>query len=453
MIRVLLPVFWWTAVSACTPTPLLIRNVDLWTPKRIEPGRDVLMRDGRIARVAKPGMKTGPGVRVVEARGDTLLPGFIDSHIHFVMPGGMPKPDGVPARDALEITGRQSLASGVTYGRLHLAKLADAQALKQKSKQPCAPMPELEAGGPAIGGGAKVNPEAQYTGIDGAANAAAHIERSAQAGLDWVAVHEADKLSTEERTAIRNAAQRFRMKLLVQVTSREHLAAAKELGPNTIDYIDRTNAPQYDTALLSELVSKSRPAFFVPMIGIFERFAAALEQPEQLESAANLRLLQDRERGPIFENARRDLRDNPYVKDNLAARHTFAAKLQQLRATGIPVAIGTDAGSPAHFAGDAIWWELEAWRRAGVPTHEVLQAATSIPAKALGLRDRGELRPGARADFVLYRGKVLEGAFEVDRVRAVGKAGVLFVDEFEWIEPARLLSSAQTSVATSARRD
>ena len=78
-----------------------------------------------------------------------------------------------------------------------------------------------------------------------------------------------------------------------------------------------------------------------------------------------------------------------------------------------------------HFQANAIWWEMQAWRAAGVPHREVLTAATVNGARVLRQADVGHLRPGARADFVLYRGDVGEGAFDVERVKAVARGGVL----------------------------
>jgi imidazolonepropionase-like amidohydrolase len=48
--------------------------------------------------------------------------------------------------------------------------------------------------------------------------------------------------------------------------------------------------------------------------------------------------------------------------------------------------------------------------------------------------DIGRLAPGTRADFVLYRGDVEQGPFDLARVLAVGKDGVLFVEDGRWIE-------------------
>jgi imidazolonepropionase-like amidohydrolase len=84
---------------------------------------------------------------------------------------------------------------------------------------------------------------------------------------------------------------------------------------------------------------------------------------------------------------------------------------------------------------DAIWWELETWRRLGVPVPEILRAATSTGASLLRRQDLGRLEPGSRGDLLLYRGKVGEGPLGVERVRLVAKGGVVFVDDGRWVEP------------------
>ena len=95
--------------------------------------------------------------------------------------------------------------------------------------------------------------------------------------------------------------------------------------------------------------------------------------------------------------------------------------------------VGTDAGSTLHFQSGAIWWELEAWRAVGFTRREALIAATEGAARVLRLNDIGRLEPGARANFVLYRGDVESGPFDFIRVLAVAKGGVLFVTDGQWL--------------------
>ena len=75
-----------------TATPALARNGNvLIQGARVFDGtrmlgvRDVLVRDGRIAAVARR-LKAPAGIETVEAKGRVLIPGLIDGHVH-VFPG------------------------------------------------------------------------------------------------------------------------------------------------------------------------------------------------------------------------------------------------------------------------------------------------------------------------------------------------------------------------------
>jgi predicted amidohydrolase YtcJ len=97
------------ALSACAGGDAGSRNADLlfrggvvWTGNPDEPRASaVAVRDGRIVAVGEEDAVEewmGPSTQVVELEGRTLLPGFIDSHVHF-LDGGF-KLAGVDLRDA-----------------------------------------------------------------------------------------------------------------------------------------------------------------------------------------------------------------------------------------------------------------------------------------------------------------------------------------------------------------
>ena len=78
------------AAAGRTPADLVIRNgivADVYSGRFVE--RDLAVAEGLIAALAEPG--TCKGVEVVDAGGQYVLPGFIDSHIHiessFLSPG------------------------------------------------------------------------------------------------------------------------------------------------------------------------------------------------------------------------------------------------------------------------------------------------------------------------------------------------------------------------------
>jgi dihydroorotase len=85
---------------------LVIRGARLFDPRTgLDEVRDLVVRDGEIAELAEPGKAAEfEGAEVVEGEGLLGLPGFVDPHVHFRVPGQEHKED-------LE-TGTRSAAAG-----------------------------------------------------------------------------------------------------------------------------------------------------------------------------------------------------------------------------------------------------------------------------------------------------------------------------------------------------
>ena len=75
-------------------------------------------------------------------------------------------------------------------------------------------------------------------------------------------------------------------------------------------------------------------------------------------------------------------------------------------------------------------------------------ATRTLPARLLGLKDRGHLRPGARADVAIYDPSS-EDARGTGRCRTLLKAGELVVDDYRLVNPevARATYYRQTGAA------
>jgi len=94
---------------------VLIRGGELLDPAAGVTGtRDLLVRDGEIARIGDPGtIEPEDGVEVIEAEGLHVFPAFFDPHVHFRTPGQEYKED-------LE-TGTRAAAAGGYAGVLAMA--------------------------------------------------------------------------------------------------------------------------------------------------------------------------------------------------------------------------------------------------------------------------------------------------------------------------------------------
>jgi predicted amidohydrolase len=406
------------AAQDCDSSPLVVSNVNVWTSAGPLAGRDVVVRRGRVESVEPTGARH-PGLRVLDGAGHTLLPGLIDAHLHFSVPGGLP---GQGRTDTAAVTARQLLSSGVTSARLHLTTIEEAAALKRRSQDPCAAIPSLQVGGPGLSGAAERDFPA-FQGARSIDDAVAKVRRFAHGGADWVALHEVDRFPAYVLQALTRAARDVGLRLMVQGSTPAEIEAALGIRPDTLDYIDRTPAPVYSPESLAQ-IRGAREIVLVPTLGVPYRAAEYRRDPAALAHPSNFRLFSPDDAQFVLANARKDLESDGTAR-TLAYAPTLAAKLRQLLRLGHPVAVGSDAGSPMHFQANAIWWEMEAWRAAGVAHRDVMTAVTVNGAQVLRLADIGHLRPGARADFVLYRGDVEQGAFDVERVLAVARGGVL----------------------------
>ncbi len=96
----------------------------------------------------------------------------------------------------------------------------------------------------------------------------------------------------------------------------------------------------------------------------------------------------------------------------------------QLKAAHVRILAGTDAPNPGTSHGVSIHRELELLVRSGLTPEEALAAATSTPAAAFHLDDRGVIAPGKRADLVLVKGDATHDITAARDIVSVWKLGV-----------------------------
>lgn len=425
--------------NSCHGAPLVITRATLWTAEGLIENSEVVFASGRVAAVGKSGaVARPPGAQVIDASGDTLLPGLIDAHAHLVFPGGAPKEiRDDPRRPEFHITAKQLLRSGVTTARIHLWDLAHGPAFRRQAEDDCFPAPRLQIGGPGFIGGAPELAREIVWGVKDADDIRRKIEQTRSAGAQWIAIHDLHKFAAGQVDEIVGEARRAGLRVMAAGDDPATIRQALEVGVDSIEYLDRTTAEPYPKELLARMKERGATLFLVPPIGYYHRYlefrrdAGSLDDPiltEFMPAALVAHLLNDL----------RSQRARPHPPSGERIERSFASlpvKFRQLYDAGLNVVIGTDCGSPANFQADSIWWELENWRKLGVAPSEVIGAATTRGAALLRMPDVGALKVGARADFVLYQGSVTGGKFDVRRVRHVAKGGALFVKDGRWVGP------------------
>ena len=102
-----------------------------------------------------------------------------------------------------------------------------------------------------------------------------------------------------------------------------------------------------------------------------------------------------------------------------------------LHRAGVPIVAGTDLTVPGY----SLHREMELYVQAGFTPMEAIQAATVVPARAMGLeKESGALQPGMRADVLVVNGRPLERISDTRNVRFV-------IADGRYFEPAPLWRS------------
>jgi imidazolonepropionase-like amidohydrolase len=93
--------------------------------------------------------------------------------------------------------------------------------------------------------------------------------------------------------------------------------------------------------------------------------------------------------------------------------------LARLNAAGAKIVLGADTGLEDHPFGFAEQLELQAMVEAGLTPAQAMVAATSRAAEFLGLRDRGAIAPGKRADFLVLDANPLDDITNTRRISRI----------------------------------
>jgi len=90
----------------------------------------------------------------------------------------------------------------------------------------------------------------------------------------------------------------------------------------------------------------------------------------------------------------------------------------------VPILAGTDAPNPGTTFGASMHDELALLVSAGLTPSQALEAATSAPARAFSLSDRGRIAAGLRADLLLVDGDPTSDILATRHIAGVWHSGV-----------------------------
>ena len=385
------------------------------------PDAVVLVKNGRIAAAGpRASVKVPKDAHVVDAKGKFILPGLWDMHAHF---------------EQVE-WGPIYLAAGVTTVRDCGNEFEFITAVRDAIAQGRGLGPRLLLAGIVDGSGPLALGVAR---VDTPEQARQWTDRYHSAGFQQMKIYSSVKL--EELKIIADEAHRLGMTVTGHVPEGLNAFQTIEAGQDQINHIqyivDILHAPFPDNIsradrmkALSELDLQSPEAqkaisflkghhtVVDPTMALFELFSATTAKPPaSFEPGVN----------KIAPELAQPLTDvGPPTERSEIGDKLFQKELQivgALHRAGIPVVAGTDQAVPGY----SLHREIELYGEAGFTPMEAIEAATIVPARAMGLdKESGTVEKGKRGDLIIIDGNPLEDLHNTRNVEYVITNGVMY---------------------------
>ena len=393
-VTVLLASFPFGSVRA-QETPVAVVGARVFDGDAVLEQATVLFRDGEIQAVGET-VALPEDVELVDGTGKTLLPGLIDCHVHTFGPSL-----------------QHALNFGVTTVLDMFTNPGFAKSMRAQQKAGLAnDRADLFSTGylTTAEGGHGTQFGMPVPTLDRAEDAAKFIAERVEEGADFIKLvyedgsvigREIPTLDLETLTAAIAATHELGKLAVVHVSTWQKAKEAIVAGADGLVHIHYDEA-SLDEAHDAELIAlaKEHGVFVVPTLSVLQPMSGV---DQGIEIAA---------RDDVSRHLPPDLvagvkRRFPNRGDEeLQAKRAKAVyeRIGRLEAAGVPILAGTDAPNPGTAFGVSMHDELQHLVASGLTPVAALRAATSRPADAFGLDDRGRIVPGKKADLFLVQG-------------------------------------------------
>lgn len=399
------------AAAAAPPSTVsdsfAITNVQVFDGSQVIPAATVVVSGGRISAVGAD-VTPPAGVPVIDGAGQTLLPGFIDSHAH--------------ARTRQEL--ERAIQFGVTTEMDMWTLPHFAASMRREQERTGAPYRAdfFSAISPATlpeGYPYNFTPhQREKPTLVGPEEAEAFVEARLAEGSDYLKIMIEDGslvflgLSVIPRETVQALTQAMHDRGKIAVAHVIEQGRAFDALHDGVDglvhiFVDEVAEPGFVQLAVMKGI------FVVPTLSVEESFVT---------TAGGASLIADPDLAPYLTPEEIGFLLAPPPPSQLTLENVEIAKenVRRLHAAGVPVLAGTDA--PAH--GVSLHRDLELLVEAGLQPVDALVAATSAAADAFGLTDRGRIAPGLRADLLLVGGDPIADIKSTRKLRRIWKAGV-----------------------------
>ena len=456
------------AILLLTANGALAEKIALVNGTLIDPGSGKIIPNGAItiegdritAIIQGKTDVSRKGDTVIDAKGKFILPGYVDTHVHFFQSGDIyTRPDAVDLnsvrtyKDEHDWIERNLRDTFARYLRCGITSVVDIGGpmwnfrLRKLAKS-VEKAPRIAVAGPLISSVSRPQLELQgdppIVKVDSPEQGVQMVQKLGRKNPDyikiWYIVNAENPVEKFRPTvhAVIAEAHRLKLRVAVHATELEAARASVEEGADLLVH-SVTDKP-VDDAFVKLL--KDKGTILTPTLVVFERygrtFANKLEltpeekawgNPEVIVSLDVTKLPPDK----VPERIKKAMENPQPVLDNIQKTYDVALKnLKTLHDAGVTIATGTDAGNIGTIHGPAIFREFQLMKQAGLTPMQILQCTTANAAKTFGGvtgAKIGALQPGNFADLVILKSNPLDDIKNASDIDSVMKSGVVYSAE------------------------
>jgi len=454
-----------------------INFIDVETGQ-VFPNTNILIQDGKIAAISKPGKKLNAheDIKTVDGRGQWACPGLIDANVNLSQSGGLysltkltglsdNKSDVQESKEVaenMENTLRRYTLNGIT-SVIDFSGIASTLNIKEKFKS------DYKIPNIYLTGTHSYSPNSTKLGENFSLNKKSidtpeqYIEKQLVNKADAIKIwytdfevqtkfenHELVKLTIKE-------AHKAGLRVIVNVpelrVAKLAVAAGADILWNDVDSI-------YDEEFLSAI--KFNKVVFISCQKATNnhtkafRLAHRLSQYE-LENGDPFVIGTVTDLAHIKENGK--LKSYKTVNDNLADSHKRKAvqnarNLKSVSEKGITIAVGSGAGNIGTIHGASFYPELLEMKKAGLPNIEIVKSATINGAKVIGAENKiGSIKVGKNADIIILNKNPYQDLSAFSGIEKVIKDGHLVKTKYLFKDTPEILAQKQLNAYNAQNID